>query len=72
MRLWLNRSGEIPLREQLITQVVLGILTREMPPGALENQFGAGGAHRPHGFGRVRTPRPAPNRLILHQVGGMR
>ena len=33
MRLWLNRSGEIPLREQLVTQVVLGILTREMPPG---------------------------------------
>jgi DNA-binding transcriptional regulator YhcF (GntR family) len=33
MRLWLNRSAEISLREQLITQVVLGILTREMAPG---------------------------------------
>jgi DNA-binding transcriptional regulator YhcF (GntR family) len=33
MRIWLNRSGEISLREQLITQVILGILTREMPPG---------------------------------------
>ena len=33
MRLWLNRCAEIPLREQLITQVVLGILTREMPAG---------------------------------------
>jgi GntR family transcriptional regulator len=33
MRLWLNRSAEIPLREQLITQIVLGILTREMPAG---------------------------------------
>ena len=33
MRLWLNRSVEVPLREQLITQIVLGILTREMPPG---------------------------------------
>jgi len=33
MRLWLNRSGEISLREQLTTQVVLGILTREMLPG---------------------------------------
>jgi DNA-binding transcriptional regulator YhcF (GntR family) len=33
MRLWLNRSGEISLREQLITQVILGILTREMLPG---------------------------------------
>jgi DNA-binding transcriptional regulator YhcF (GntR family) len=33
MRLWLNRSGEISLREQLITQVILGILTREILPG---------------------------------------
>ncbi len=33
MRLWLNRSAEVPLREQLITQVALGILTREVLPG---------------------------------------
>jgi GntR family transcriptional regulator len=33
MRLWLNRSAEISLREQLNTQVVLGILTRELLPG---------------------------------------
>jgi GntR family transcriptional regulator len=33
MRLWLNRTGEISLREQLITQVVLGILCHELPPG---------------------------------------
>lgn len=33
MRFWLNRNGEISLREQLITQVVLGILCRELPPG---------------------------------------
>jgi DNA-binding transcriptional regulator YhcF (GntR family) len=33
MRIWLNRSAEISLREQLITQVILGIRTREMPPG---------------------------------------
>lgn len=33
MRLWLNRTGDISLREQLITQVILGILTREMLPG---------------------------------------
>jgi GntR family transcriptional regulator len=33
MRLWLNRKGEIPLREQLMTQVVLGILCRELLPG---------------------------------------
>ncbi len=33
MRLWLNRSADIPLREQLVTEVVLGILTREIAPG---------------------------------------
>ena len=33
MRLWLNRTAEVPLREQLITQVVLAILTREVLPG---------------------------------------
>src|SRR3569833_1221679 len=33
MRLWLNRTAEISLREQLITQVVLGILSRELAPG---------------------------------------
>lgn len=33
MRLWLNRIGEVSLREQLITQVVLGILCKELRPG---------------------------------------
>ena len=33
MRLWLNRTGEVSLREQLITQIVLSILSREMLPG---------------------------------------
>ena len=33
MRLWLNRTGEVSLREQLITQVVLGILCQELAPG---------------------------------------
>ena len=33
MRLWLNRTGEVSLREQLITQVQLAILCRELLPG---------------------------------------
>jgi DNA-binding transcriptional regulator YhcF (GntR family) len=33
MRLWLNRTGEVSLREQLITQVVLAILCKELVPG---------------------------------------
>ena len=33
MRLWLNRTGEVSLREQLTTQVVLAILCKELMPG---------------------------------------
>ena len=33
MRLWLNRTGEVSLREQLTTQITLGILCRELAPG---------------------------------------
>ncbi|MGA2350497.1 MAG: GntR family transcriptional regulator [Terracidiphilus sp.] len=33
MRLWLNRTGEVSLREQLVTQVTLGILCQELVPG---------------------------------------
>ena len=33
MRLWLNRTGEVSLRDQLVTQVVLGILCHELAPG---------------------------------------
>lgn len=33
MRLWLNRTGDVSLREQLITQVVLGILCHDLAPG---------------------------------------
>jgi GntR family transcriptional regulator len=33
MRLWLNKSADISLREQLITQIVVAILSREMLPG---------------------------------------
>ena len=33
MRLWLNHTGEVSLREQLVTQVTLAILCRELVPG---------------------------------------
>jgi len=33
MRLWLNRTVEVSLREQLTTQIRLGILSRELAPG---------------------------------------
>lgn len=33
MQLWLNRTGEVSLREQLITQITLGILSKELKPG---------------------------------------
>jgi GntR family transcriptional regulator len=33
MRLWLNRTGEVSLHQQLVTQIVLGILCLELTPG---------------------------------------
>jgi DNA-binding transcriptional regulator YhcF (GntR family) len=33
MRLWLNRTGDVSLREQLVTQVTLGILCHELAAG---------------------------------------
>ena len=33
MRLWLNHTGEVSLRQQLITQVELAILCKELAPG---------------------------------------
>ena len=34
MRFWITRNGEVPIREQLVRQAVLGILTQDLPPGA--------------------------------------
>src|SRR5918998_744469 len=33
MRLWLSRSSEVPLREQLVRQVMLGIVSDDLKPG---------------------------------------
>src|SRR5579859_4955538 len=33
MRLWLARKSAVPIREQLVTQVRLGILSRDLQPG---------------------------------------
>src|ERR1700721_1527172 len=33
MRFWLNRTGEVSLRQQLTTQIVLGILCRDLKAG---------------------------------------
>lgn len=33
MRLWLSRGGEVSIRDQIVTQVVLGILSGELKPG---------------------------------------
>jgi DNA-binding transcriptional regulator YhcF (GntR family) len=34
MRLWLSRNGEVPIREQLVTQILLGIASGELPGGS--------------------------------------
>lgn len=33
MRLWLSKNSEVPLREQLVTQVVLGVVSGDLQPG---------------------------------------
>ncbi len=33
MRLWLSKNSEVPVREQLVTQIVLGIVSRDLKPG---------------------------------------
>lgn len=33
MRFWLSKSSEVPLREQLATQIVLGIVSGDLEPG---------------------------------------
>jgi GntR family transcriptional regulator len=33
MRLWLSKNGEVPLREQLVRQIMLGVLSDDLKPG---------------------------------------
>ena len=33
MRFWITKNSEIPLREQLVRQVTLGILSEDLPAG---------------------------------------
>src|SRR3954467_303418 len=33
MRFWLARNSEVPIREQLVTQITLGILSGDLPAG---------------------------------------
>ena len=33
MRFWLSKSSEVPLREQLVTQIILGIVSNDLKPG---------------------------------------
>jgi DNA-binding transcriptional regulator YhcF (GntR family) len=33
MRIWLSKNSEVPVREQLATQIVLGIVSRDLKPG---------------------------------------
>lgn len=33
MRLWLSKNGDVPLREQLVRQIMLGVLSDDLKPG---------------------------------------
>src|SRR5947209_5282802 len=34
MRFWISHASEVPIREQLVTQIVLAILSDDLKPGA--------------------------------------
>jgi GntR family transcriptional regulator len=34
MRLWLSKNSEVPIREQLVTQIVLGIVSNDLKANA--------------------------------------
>ena len=34
MRFWITKNSELPVREQLVRQVLLGILSEDLPSGA--------------------------------------
>ena len=33
MRIWLSKNSDVPLREQLATQILLGIVSEDLKPG---------------------------------------
>src|SRR5690242_13804280 len=33
MRFWITKNSEVPVREQVVRQVMLGILSEDLPPG---------------------------------------
>src|SRR5262245_30286481 len=33
MRIWITRNSEVPIREQLVRQILLGILSEDLPAG---------------------------------------
>jgi DNA-binding transcriptional regulator YhcF (GntR family) len=34
MRFWITRNGELPVREQLVNQIMLGVLSEDLPAGS--------------------------------------
>jgi DNA-binding transcriptional regulator YhcF (GntR family) len=49
MRFWIHRNGELPIREQLVNQITLGILSEDLPVGSkLPSVRGLAQRHRIH------------------------
>ena len=71
MRLWLNHTGEVSLREQLITQVVLAILCKELLPGQRLPRFTAVNfparncVRAPVSWPIQRVPSASSNKLVI-------
>ena len=67
MRLWLNRTGEVSLREQLVTQVILAILCKELAarPAAAQHPRAGPPLRHPRQHGQRRLPRTGARRAGL-------
>jgi hypothetical protein len=74
MQFWFARSGEVSIREQLVTQVVLGILSDDLAPGQRlprTRDLARRSSHRK--IGRLGSFRLPGNLFLLrpHQIKGL-
>ena len=65
MRFWITKNSEVPVREQLVRQVLLGILSEDFPrrPQVAERSSAGAAAWDPFEHRQCRLSRSASARL---------
>jgi DNA-binding transcriptional regulator YhcF (GntR family) len=33
MRIWLSKNNDVPVREQLVSQIIIGVVSNDLKPG---------------------------------------